>query len=317
MRAATIVKYVVGLGLAAGLAYVLTEVDELDPGAIEDEIRALGRWAPVAFVGFAFVTVVFLGSVSFTGVVGGALFGVGESVALAWLGTIAGALFNFAIARFVIADTIARRAGGTLRFVLDGVENEGWRFVTFIRLVPFFQFAATSYLFGATRVRFRDYLLPTLVCVLPGIVAFSWLGQVGRDAAAGSENLVRNGLLAIGLLAIVAAIPRIVVWTRRRRIGLTRHELDRLIASGADVTVARVLAPGETARPLPFPRSEAVAELDLATWARTRGIHPEHRIVVVHTREAGARAAVRALETAGAVESRYLIGGLAAARERG
>jgi uncharacterized membrane protein YdjX (TVP38/TMEM64 family) len=314
MRGQTIIKFVIGLCLAAGLAYALTEVDELDPGAIEDEIRALGWWAPVAFVAFAFVTVVFLGSVSFTGIVGGALFGVGEGVALAWLGTIAGALFNFVVARFVIADAIARRAGGTLRFVLDGVENEGWRFVIFIRLVPFFQFAATSYLFGATRVRFVHYILPTLVCVLPGITAFSWLGQVGRDAAAGSEALVQNGLLAIGLLAIVAAIPRVVVWTRRRRIGLTRHELDRLIASGADVMVALVLAPGESTRPLPFPRSETVAEIDLATWARTRGLHPEHRIVVVHAREAGALGAVRALESAGAVEPRYLIGGLAAAR---
>ncbi|MBM3509506.1 MAG: TVP38/TMEM64 family protein [Alphaproteobacteria bacterium] len=314
MRAETVVKYTVGLCLAAGLAYVLTEIGELDPGAIEDEIRALGWWAPVAFVGFTFVTVVLLGSVSFTSIVGGAVFGVGESVALAWFGTIAGGLFNFAVARFAIADFVARRSGATLRFVLDGVENEGWRFVTFIRLVPFFQFAASSYLFGATRVRFVHYIVPTLICVLPGITAFSWLGQVGRDAAAGSEDLVKNGLLAIGLLAIVAAIPRVVVWTRRRRMGVTRNELDRLFAGGADVTVALVVAPDETAKPLPFPRSETVAEIDLATWARTRGIHPEHRIVVVHAREAGALAAVRALETAGAIEPRYLIGGLAAAR---
>lgn len=314
MRAGTIVKYVVGLCLAVGLVYTLTEIDQLDTGAIEDQIRALGWWAPVAFVGFAFITVALLGSVSFAGIVGGALFGVGEGVVLAWIGTIAGAIFNFVVARFAIADFITRRAGGTLRFILDGVENEGWRFVTFIRLVPFFQFAASSYLFGATRVRFRDYLLPTLVCVLPGIVAFAWLGQVGRDAAAGSEDLVRNGLLAIGLLATVAAIPRIVVWTRRRRIGLTRRELDRLIASGADVTVVLVQGPDETAAPPPFPRTGTVADVDLATWARTRGIHPEHRIVVVHAREAGALAAVRALETAGAIEPRYLIGGLAAAQ---
>jgi uncharacterized membrane protein YdjX (TVP38/TMEM64 family) len=213
----TAVKLAIGVALVAGIVVALTQIDGLSPALIEREIRALGWWAPAGFVALAFVTVVLLGSVSLSSLVGGALFGVGPGFALTWLGTLAGALAAFALGRFLIGAWVARQAGGRLSYVLDGVAREGWRFVTLIRLIPVFQFASVCYLFGATKVKFWHYAIPTALCMIPGVAAFAWLGHAGRSAAAGSEDMVRNGLIALGLLAVAAAIPRLVGWLRRRR----------------------------------------------------------------------------------------------------
>ena len=91
-----------------------------------------------------------------------------------------------------------------------GVEEEGWRFVAFVRLVPIFPFNLVNYAFGFTRVRLLDYVLASAVGMIPGIAAVTWLGHAGRGALAGDDGSVRNILIAVGLLAVVAFLPRVI-----------------------------------------------------------------------------------------------------------
>jgi uncharacterized membrane protein YdjX (TVP38/TMEM64 family) len=44
----------------------------------------------------------------------------------------------------------------------------------------------------------------------PGAFAYTWLGYVGREAAAGEQGLVRDALIALALLGAVAFLPRLV-----------------------------------------------------------------------------------------------------------
>ena len=37
--------------------------------------------------------------------------------------------------------------------------------------------------------------------MLPGALAYTWLGYAGREAAAGGEGLIQKGLIALALLA--------------------------------------------------------------------------------------------------------------------
>ena len=92
----------------------------------------------------------------------------------------------------------------------EGVENEGWRFVAFVRLVPLFPFNLLNYALGLTRIRFLHYLLATYICMLPGAIAYTYLGYAGREAIGGGEDLIQKALLALALLAAVAFLPRII-----------------------------------------------------------------------------------------------------------
>ncbi|NOQ78072.1 MAG: sulfurtransferase, partial [Gammaproteobacteria bacterium] len=50
----------------------------------------------------------------------------------------------------------------------------------------------------------------TYICMLPGAIAYTYLGYIGREAATGGESLIQKTMLALALLAIVAFLPRFI-----------------------------------------------------------------------------------------------------------
>ena len=84
------------------------------------------------------------------------------------------------------------------------MEAEGWRSVAFVRLVPLFPFNLTNYALGLTRISLNHYILASLVCMVPGTLAYTWLGYAGREAAAGNAAAIRYGLIGLALLAAIA-----------------------------------------------------------------------------------------------------------------
>jgi hypothetical protein len=110
----------------------------------------------------------------------------------------------------VASDWVARKAGGRARQLIDGVEKEGWRFVAFVRLVPLFPFNLVNYALGLTRIRLRDYALASYLFMSPGALAYAYLGYAGREALGGADGVIQKGLVALGLLAAVAFLPRLL-----------------------------------------------------------------------------------------------------------
>ena len=95
-------------------------------------------------------------------------------------------------------------------FALAACEEEGWRFVAFVRLVPLFPFNLVNYGFGLTRIGLTEYVLASFVCMAPGAVAYTYLGYAGMEAASGRAGAIHKALLALALLAAVAFLPRLV-----------------------------------------------------------------------------------------------------------
>jgi hypothetical protein len=116
----------------------------------------------------------------------------------------------FLIARHVAGDWVAKKSGGWLKQLIEGVEAEGWRFVAFVRLVPLFPFNVVNFALGLTRIPLGAYALASAVCMLPGAFAYAWLGQAGRAALAGDAGAVKNGLLALALAAALMFLPRLI-----------------------------------------------------------------------------------------------------------
>ncbi len=207
---AVLPRLILVLGLAGAIAWAFLNRDRLDPGSLQVQIQSLGFWAPLGFIAlFALATVLFLPGAMF-GLAGGALFGPFWGTAWNLIGATLGATLAFLAARYVASDWVARRTGGRLKQLIEGVEAEGWRFVAFVRLVPLFPFNLLNYALGLTRVRLGPYVLTSLLAMAPDTVAYTWLGHAGRQAAAGGETWVRNLLFALALLALVAFLPRLL-----------------------------------------------------------------------------------------------------------
>ncbi len=201
----------VGLALlGVGIGLAIWQRDELDAGAIEAHFEALGVWAPVAFVVVYALAAVFFVPGSVLTLTGGAVFGPVFGTALSLAGATLGATGAFLIARYLAGGWVARKTGGRLEKLVEGVESEGWRFVAFVRLVPIFPFNLLNYALGLTRIPLGQYVIATLTCMLPGAAAYTYLGYAGREALSGTGDALRGGLIALGLLAAVIFLMPIV-----------------------------------------------------------------------------------------------------------
>ena len=210
-----LVRVGVLLVLVAGIVLAVLYRDKFDVAALERWIEDAGIWAPLLFMAvYAVAAVLFLPGSVLT-LAGGALFGPVLGTFYNLTGATIGATLAFLIARYLASDWVADKAGGRLKQLINGVEGEGWRFVAFTRLVPLFPFNLLNYALGLTRIRLSHYLFATYTCMLPGAIAYTYLGYAGREAVGGGEGLVQKALLALALLAVVAFLPRLIGKLRR------------------------------------------------------------------------------------------------------
>ena len=246
-----LVRLAVFVALAGAAVWALGHWQGFDAAALEDRVRGFGVLAPVAFVAaYATATVLFLPGSVFS-LAGGALFGPWWGTVYNLTGATIGATLAFLVARYLASDWVARRAGGRLKRVIEGVEAEGWRFVAFTRLVPLFPFNLLNYALGLTRIKLWHYVVASLICMIPGGLAYTYLGYAGREAAAGKEGYIEQGLIALGLLAAVVFLPRLIRRLRRGAVAwIGPDELRRRMDRGRAVTVIDVRGPDEFSGPL-------------------------------------------------------------------
>jgi len=311
---ASVARAALGLALAAALILTFANREQISEQALRGWLAAAGWWAPLAFMAlYALATVLFLPGSVLT-LAAGALFGVLPGALYSLAGATLGAALAFLVARHVAGDWVARKAGGRLKQLIEGVEAEGWRFVAFVRLVPLFPFNAVNYALGLTRIPLGAYILTSALCMLPGALAYAWLGHAGRAALAGDEAAIRNGLLALALAAALMFLPRLV---RRFKAGLmiTPDMLRALQAEGGialvDVRDAKDFdgelghVPG--ARNIPLPELPARIG-ELAPWR-------EGGVVLICRTQVRSGQAARLLAQRGFQALRIVNGGMQAWRK--
>jgi uncharacterized membrane protein YdjX (TVP38/TMEM64 family)/rhodanese-related sulfurtransferase len=279
---------------------------------MNDWIDHAGPAAPLLFIAvYAIGTVLFFPGSLLT-LAGGAVFGPLWGTLYNLTGATLGASLAFLVARYLGADWVTHRAGPRLTALREGIEQEGWRFVAFTRLVPLFPFNLLNYALGLTRIGLVRYVVTSFVCMVPGGFAYTWLGYAGREAVAGGEGLIRKGLLALALLAAVAFLPRLIGRLRRGPT-LTVDTLAGRLETGEDLLVLDVRSPEEFsgelghidgARNLPLPELEArMGEL---------AGYQEHPVAVVCRTDRRSAMAARLLAAHGFAKVHVVAGGMTA-----
>ncbi|MDH5325273.1 MAG: TVP38/TMEM64 family protein [Gammaproteobacteria bacterium] len=196
--------------LLGAIAIAVRYRQYLDSQSLQAWIDSAGIAGPILFMAlYACATILFLPGSVLT-LAGGAMFGPYWGTLYNLTGATLGATLAFLISRYLASDWVEHKSGGHLRKLKQGVEDEGWRFVAFVRLVPLFPFNLLNYALGLTRIKLSHYVLASYLCMLPGGIAYTYVGYVGREAITGSEGLIQKGLLALGLMALIVFLPRII-----------------------------------------------------------------------------------------------------------
>lgn len=298
--------------LICAIAWAAFNRDRLDPSSIDAGLAAMGIWAPIAYMGLYIAGTVIFVPGSLFALAGGALFGPVWGSLLNLVAATIGASFAFLIARYLAGDWVARKTGGKLKRLIDGVEAEGWRFVAFVRLVPLFPFNLTNYAIGLTRIGFWTYAATSFVCMAPGALAYTWLGYAGREAVAGNASAIRYGLLALGLLAAIGFLPRLVRRMRGNRVTwIEPGDLRSLLDSGRPVTIIDVRGDDEFAGPLGhIPGSVNVPLADIGRGNGALSRNPDGAIVFVCRTDKRSAAAAELVHDSRAADVRVLRGGM-------
>jgi len=230
--------------VVTGIVLAIVYREAFDATALEAWVEDAGAAGPVLFMLiYALGTVFFLPGSALT-LAGGALFGPVLGTFYNLTGATIGATLAFLIARYLASDWVEHKTGGRLKQLKEGVEGEGWRFVAFVRLVPLFPFNLLNYALGLTRIKVSHYVIASYLCMLPGAIAYTYLGYAGREAVAGGEGYIQKSLLALALLALVAFLPRLIGRLRQKPM-LGIPELKQRLDSGEDILVLDVRGAGD------------------------------------------------------------------------
>src|SRR5207237_6945302 len=166
-----------------------------------DWVQQLGPVGVAVFIGaYAIATVLFLPGWIFT-VTAGLLFGVIGGTAVALSGATIGATLAFLVARYLVRDSIQTLAGSNPRFrAIDrAIGENGWKIVGLLRLNPLIPFNISNYFYGITAIPFWQYVLVSVIGMLPGALLYAYLGAVVQ-ATIGSGSpprTIRSLLLGI------------------------------------------------------------------------------------------------------------------------
>jgi uncharacterized membrane protein YdjX (TVP38/TMEM64 family) len=164
----------------------------------------LGPWAPVVFILlYSLAPVLFIPGTVMT-LIGGLIFGLYWGVAYSLIGAPIGASLAFLAGRYIAEDWVKGQSQAMLLEVKRGIAKEGWRYIAFTRLVPVFPYSILNYAFGLTNISLATFALTSFICLIPGTIAYTYIGYVGHQAAEGSKNLLLQVSLALALIIVIS-----------------------------------------------------------------------------------------------------------------
>ena len=210
-----LLRFLLLLCILTGIVLVISNRDQINVIAIQNWIEDAGSVAPLLFMLLYIIGTVFFFPGAILTLLGGALFGPVLGTFYNLTAATIGSMLSFLVARYLASGWVEKKTGGKLKQLINGVENEGWRFVAFTRLVPLFPFNFLNYGLGLTKIKFTHYSLATYIFMLPGAIAYTYLGYIGKEASTGGEDLIQKAMLALALLGLVAFLPRLISSIRK------------------------------------------------------------------------------------------------------
>ena len=190
--------------------------DLLDPNAWDDWQRELrGRWYAyaggiAAYVGLGLLLAPHMALIAVTTLLLGPIAGFAVSV----LGSILSAAANYGVGARLGHRDVLDGAGGRLHRISVAMGERGIETMVVARLLPIAPFALVSYAAGATHIRFRDFMIGSLIGILPVTTGVTLLAeQFGRMLREPSATNIALQLLLAAVVGIVAVVA--ITWVRR------------------------------------------------------------------------------------------------------
>jgi uncharacterized membrane protein YdjX (TVP38/TMEM64 family) len=227
-----------GLTVLIALAYAFGLHRYFSFGAIAEHRDALKTFVASNLIGallvyaciYIAVVALSLPGAALLTILGGFLFGWQVGAITTVVAATIGAIIVFQVVKTSLGAVVAQKAGPLAQKLSEGFTRDAFHYLLFLRLIPAFPFFAVNAVAGLSRIRLRTFILATFIGIIPGTLAFSYLGtgldsvidaQLERYRACMAANvqetcmlefsasalLTREIIIAFVVLGLVALIP--------------------------------------------------------------------------------------------------------------
>lgn len=212
LKVALLLAFVSGMTCIA-LLWHLAEIDTVD--SLEEmisRVRSLGVqtsfFTAVCVLTVASVIAVPLGLIF---VISAALFGPYWGLLYAMISASAGGAINFALGGYLGHTALCRMAGDRVNRISHALAKRGILSVIVLRMLPIAPFAVVNLVAGTTHIRLGQFLIGSIVGMLPGGVLFTYFSDSLLIVAQGVDVDTVLAVL-VGALLLVTAVAGIRRW---------------------------------------------------------------------------------------------------------
>ncbi|MDD2851428.1 MAG: TVP38/TMEM64 family protein [Desulfuromonadaceae bacterium] len=139
----------------------------------------------------------------------GAIFGSIMGTVYANIAATTGATLAFLVTRYLLRDVVLNKFGSTLEGMNRELEERGFSYLLFLRLVPLFPFFLINLAVGLTRLPLRTFFFGTMLGIIPGgfvyVNAGASLATIDSLSGIASPRVLGSFAL-LGLFALVPVL---------------------------------------------------------------------------------------------------------------
>ncbi|NIR43808.1 MAG: TVP38/TMEM64 family protein [Gemmatimonadetes bacterium] len=187
-----------------------------NPEVIAEFFRGLGSpwWSPLVFIPLYAISVALGMPGTIPTLAGGAIYGVARGMLYNTIAANLGALAAFLVARYLGRDFVARILKGKAAALDEKIGDHGLGTILYLRLIPLVPFNALNFGAGLSRISLRDYVLGSLIGMLPGTLVYTYFADaLIRGTREARTEALLHFLAAASLLI---AFTLLTAWIRRR-----------------------------------------------------------------------------------------------------
>lgn len=181
------------------------------PEYLRTMIARAGVWAPVLYIlAYTVGTLTLLPSTPLN-ISGGVLFGPWYGILWTSVGAVVAAAIAFWFSRTVGREAIEQRMAGRWQRMDAEIQRGGLFYMFAIRLVPVMPYGIVNVVAGLTSIRFRDFLIGTLLGTVPSVLPFVLIGSSSFKAFS-----TGNLWPLLGALGLTGGLVILTTWIKSR-----------------------------------------------------------------------------------------------------
>ena len=172
--------------------------------------------AVASFIGvYVLFTAMMIPGALWITIAGGFLFGLAGGTAATAVGATLGATLLFLVARTSLGEPLRRRAGPFLKKLEAGFQENPFSYMLTLRFLPVVPFPVANIAPAVLGAKLPDYVITTAFGILPGVLAYTWIGSgLGAAFDSGEEpniaGFAKQLLPAFFALAAVSLAPVLI-----------------------------------------------------------------------------------------------------------